>query len=567
MYGRLASITSLVATLLLPATALAGKPVACADADRDGYTAASCGGTDCNDASASVNPGAAEVCTDAIDNNCSGVVNEGCSSGGTTHATLTWTGYAMCRSCHPQQASDVFASGHYQWNGSAKYNVNNTSVKQGKYQNSINSYCINITGNWDGVDAAWTGACSACHVGRGLQPATTSSATQLDNIDCLMCHQDKYKRKKNATTGLFEPDTAAMAVTMDAAVQTVHKPTRAGCLNCHAKAGGGDGVKRGDLALANGTTGDASYDVHMATSRGNLACQACHTVQNHRIAGSGSDLRVVDLDVKVTCAKCHTTKESSTGHVTTAVNTHVGRVACQTCHIPRYGRNASDTAATEATETHRDWMHTHTTVPPIHPARTMANDLTPRYAFWNGYSNSGLLGDQPQLDPATSAYPTSRPVGGINDAGSKLFPFKYKTAYQPYATNRKQLVALDTSVFFATGDSVAATQQGLVNMGYPSTEPWTWVTTDTYQLITHTVPPKTSALACTTCHESTAQLNLPALGYAKKADFTVICAQCHSVKSYRGFTSNHDRHVGTRRFDCSWCHAFSRPERGLTTPR
>jgi hypothetical protein len=425
---------------------------------------------------------------------------------------------------------------------------------------------VNILGNWDGIDASWNGACSNCHVGRGLQPSTTSSATQLDNIDCLVCHQDKYKRKKNATTGMFEPDTAAMTVTMNQAVQTVHKPTRTGCLACHAKAGGGDAVKRGDLALANATTGDSAYDVHMATTRGNLACQACHTVQNHRIAGSGMDLRVVDLDVQVKCTKCHTTKESSTGHATTAVNAHVGRVACQTCHIPKYARNAADTAATEATETHRSWLSTHAAAPPYHPAAIKANDLTPRYAFWNGYSNVGLLHDTPAKDPATNAYPTSRPVGGINDSASKLYPFKYKTAEAPFATNRGKLIAIDTSVFFATADSDAAVKQGLVNMGYTTTEPYSWVTTDAYQLITHTVPPRTSALACTSCHETTSQLNLPALGYAKKADLSVICTQCHALKSYRGFQSNHDRHVGTRRFDCSWCHSFSRPERGLTRP-
>lgn len=485
---------------------------------------------------------------------------------GQTHASLNWTGYGMCRGCHAAQADAVFGSSHYQWMGNAPYNVNNSSIQQGKLLNSINSYCVNILGNWDGIDANWTGACSNCHIGRGVQPSPTSSATQLDNIDCLVCHQDKYKRKKNATTGLFEPDTAAMVITMDQAVQTVHKPTRAGCLSCHAKAGGGDAVKRGDLALANGTTGDSAYDVHMATTRGNLACQACHTVQNHRIAGSGSDLRVVDLNVQMKCSSCHTTKESPTGHVTAAVNTHVGRVACQTCHIPKYGRNAADTAATEATEVHRSWLSTASSAPPYHPAATKANNVTPRYAFWNGYSNIGLLHDTPAKDPATNAYPIARPIGGINDAASKLYPFKYKTSEAPFATNRGKLIAIDTSVFFATANSDAAVKQGLVNMGYASTEPYSWVTTDVYQLITHTVPTAASVLACTSCHENTTQMNLPALGYAKKADFSVICTQCHRQKSYRGLTANHDRHVTRQKFDCSWCHTFSRPERGLTMP-
>ncbi len=552
-------VASALAALSTPA--YAAKP--CADADRDGYTDAACGGTDCNDANPNVNPGKAEVCGDAIDNNCNGQIDEGCQ-----HRVLAWTGYGMCRTCHPQQANDVFAAGHYQWQGSAPYNTNSPGVKQGKIQNSVNSYCVNILGNWDGIDASKNGACSACHIGRGLKPTTTATTEQLDNIDCLLCHQQAYKRKRNATTGLFEPDTAAMTITMDQAVQTIHRPVRANCLQCHAKGGGGDAVKRGDMSLAQTATTDRNHDVHMATTGANFNCQSCHKVLNHHIAGSGTDLRVVDYDVPVTCVSCHTTKESSAGHATAKINDHVKRVACQTCHIPRYGRNASDTAATEATEIHRDWTHTHNTTPPLHPARTMANDLLPRYAFWNGYNMTALLYDTATLDAATNAYPTSRPIGGINDTYSKLFPFKYKTASQPYAPNRKQLVAIDTRVFFSTGDYVAATQQGLLNMGYPSTEPFTMVTTDTYQLITHTIPPATgNVLACTTCHENTSQMNLPALGYAKKADLSVICTQCHALRTYKGLSSNHDRHVTSRKYDCSWCHTFSRPERGLTLPK
>lgn len=58
------------------------------DADMDGYPAASvvgpggalvrCGGSDCDDGEASVNPGAREICGDGIDNNCAMGVDEGC---------------------------------------------------------------------------------------------------------------------------------------------------------------------------------------------------------------------------------------------------------------------------------------------------------------------------------------------------------------------------------------------------------------------------------------------------------------------------------------------------------
>jgi hypothetical protein len=42
----------------------------CPDADNDGFQSASCGGSDCNDSDATINPAAAEDCEDGIDNDC-----------------------------------------------------------------------------------------------------------------------------------------------------------------------------------------------------------------------------------------------------------------------------------------------------------------------------------------------------------------------------------------------------------------------------------------------------------------------------------------------------------------
>jgi len=66
-------------------TTVCEPPVVCADADGDGYLDASCGGDDCNDANAAINPGALEACGDSVDNNCNSVVDENC----TTEITCT----------------------------------------------------------------------------------------------------------------------------------------------------------------------------------------------------------------------------------------------------------------------------------------------------------------------------------------------------------------------------------------------------------------------------------------------------------------------------------------------
>lgn len=550
-----------LATNEVAAAAAGSVPGWCAkraDVDGDGYQNVLCGGTDCNDRDPLVNPGAAEICGDGIDQNCDGSDLACPPSTCANHTCLTYSGPGMCVSCHVAQAQAMFGSQHYQWKGQSPTNVNG-SPPQGKL-NGVNSYCIAVEqGNW--------AQCNACHVGRGSKPSASMTDAELQNIDCLLCHQDKYRRKKDAVTGEFVPDTAAMSISMDEAVRTVQRtPSRAACLQCHAKAGGGDAYKRGDLSLAHGTTGDRSFDVHMATAGGNLACVSCHKTQSHRIAGAGTDLRATDSTTKIACTDCHADKTTSTGHtVTTAVNKHVGRVACQTCHIPKYGRNASDTAATEATETYRDWLTPDLIGGIYHPRPTLANDLVPRYAFWSGKQNTMLLGDAAKLDPATGAYPTSRPVGGIADpAGTKLFPFKYKTAHQPLAAGI--LTPMDMASYRSTGDALAAAKQGVVNMGLDPNAPITWVTTDTMQLLNHEVAPKALALGatCTACHGTTStQMKLPSLGYVLKTAKSTVCSQCHSDRSYTGWQWVHDKHVTSLGYDCRWCHAFSRPERGL----
>jgi len=484
-------------------------------------------------------------------------------SGG-PHDNLLWVDYPTnCLGCHRTNFTDMYQAVHYQWQGNAPDMLNQPSIKQGKYMNAVNSYCVNILGNWT--------VCGKCHAGRGAEPVATNNPTdtQLKNIDCLMCHNEAYALDRDRKAdGSMGPKTTDEA-TLNSFVRNIAKPTRVNCLKCHAYAGGGDSVKRGDITWAHKNTADSTFDVHMSTARGNLSCQSCHTFVNHKVTGKGSDLRATDYASEVKCSKCHTTKESSTGHATAAVNKHVARVACQTCHIPKYAKNASDTPESEATEVHRSWKEpTNSTSAPYHPPSVKANNLTPQYKFWNRKSFNALLYDIATLDPVTAAYPTSRPDGAIDGPlGTKLYAFKYKTAEQPMRDANKVLIALDTKYYMLTSpDPVEATKRGLANMGYSSTDSFSWVKTDTYQMLNHEIPPATGVLACSNCHENTTQMNLPAMGYTYKAAKSVVCSQCHREKNWKGYTSGHDRHVADKKYDCSWCHPFSRPERGLTMP-
>jgi len=278
------------------------------------------------------------------------------------------------------------------------------------------------------------------------------------------------------------------------------------------------------------------------------------------------------LDKPVECASsgCHDASPHDSGEL----NQHTARVACQTCHIPVYAKDANDSAATEATEIDRSWQDgSHHTSPPLHPVLTKANDLTPVYRHWDRFSDNYLLGDVILPNPQTGTYQTSVPRGSVDDAASKLYPFKYKTSDYPLHTASSKLIALDTSVFFATADADAATISGLENLatlGLPDFnvgDDYTWVTTDTYQLLNHQVSPEDDALNCSSCHMSTVRMDLQGdLGYAPVDNNPQTCStDCHeadkasewSFGDLEEFQEHHKKH-NEEGADCSECHSFSR---------
>ncbi|MFZ5996643.1 MAG: cytochrome c3 family protein [Nitrospirota bacterium] len=520
-------------------------------------------------------------CSDGIDNDKDGKID--CADSDCTgdaacalnpHATLLYSDYpANCQSCHATQFNEMAATNHYKWTGSAPENINQSGTPQGKLTNSLNSYCINILGDWP--------ACGACHVGRGKRPDDPTAT--LANIDCLVCHNESYAtqrvRLSDGSMGVPTPS--------DSMVRDITKPTRTVCLKCHAYAGGGDAKKRGDLSAATITNADPNFDVHMNTTGPNLACQACHKFQNHKVIGKGSDLRVTDdltRGSEVECSTCHTNFDSGTGHAAAGVrdttgDRHVFRVACQSCHIPTYAK--------VATETHRDWRIKHdgrdattctsTNPCPGHPHTDMVANLIPVYRFWNRLSDSYLLGDLASrtYDSSKGTYPTSTPLGDITSG--KLTPFKYKTAAQPLGTGAKcndKLIALDTFVYLkGTGNVLDAVASGLTNMGC-SGESYTWITTDTYQMINHGVNPAASVAPCSQCHgdmranlDTTSDSMLDKMGYKLKGPQSQVCGQCHSPKTPRSHESMHGHlNKGTKGIGCYFCHNVARPERGKCDP-
>ncbi len=556
-----------------------------------------------------------------------------------------YDGPSTCVACHQTEAQDVFHSVHYQQTGPTPNvtNIEGNAGERGDGAIAYNSYCgSHITSS--------RATCAACHIGNGQFPTRTVSPAQLNNIDCLLCHQDAYRRTAappyqgvpilapepgnpnserpaisktqsgvqitwqsgiltdapdlqspfllipdavspytpapepqrfyrlelshntirvpvESETGFhYQPDEAHMAISVLEAARTVHLPTRASCLRCHATAGGRDGGKRGDISSVTASP-PLTSDIHMSPQGADLTCSTCHSAGAHRFRGRGLDLRPNDSAERLTCARCHT--ERPHGDYSTeqpSRDGHAERVACQSCHIPQFARDLP-------TEMTRDWLTPQ--FDPVAcsgqggwaPSITLRTNVTPVYQWFDGTSRIYVLGQSASADP-NGEYGLAVPNGSVTSAGAKVYPMKRHTSVQPRHRATGQMIPQSTFVFFTTASFTQAIDAGQLQTGLSG--PYDLVPTYELQTINHGV--QTTTLNCVSCHGdasgypgSGARVMQPVaeLGYALKGTSQAVCTQCHEYESPQNFKTTHEKH---RRYDCSWCHSFSRPERGLTLP-
>lgn len=505
------------------------------------------------------------------------------------HETITtYSGPATCVRCHLEEAKQAHGSTHYQLSGPTP-NVPNIPGDAGKGNGGMNTYCGAITTSRDVT-------CAGCHTGNGQKATAEATNAQLANVDCLMCHQANYARKaagpyepvpavgqdgqprqltlpvEDANGFHFTPDEAKMTISIVEAARTAGPTTRATCLRCHANAGGGDGTKRGDLSSAD-VNPSVQHDLHMSPQGEDMTCADCHDAGNHRVSGRGLDLRQNDVPQALTCAKCHGERphgdyNSRSGESRDA---HAARVACQTCHIPTFGKDVS-------TEMARDWRT------PVwwpgafggqggwKPEEERASNVIPSYRWFDLTSNVYLLGQSPAQN-ADGEYIFGEPLGSVSSAGAKIYPMKEHRSVAARHDATGQIIPHSTEVFFRTGDFAQAVAAGAAQVGL--TGSYTLVPVHTFQTINHGVEPEDNALACAACHSdaggdddrATPRMDLAGeLGYGLKGSPATVCAQCHEPESPEGFREMHDKHVGEEGYDCAWCHTFSRPERGLERP-
>ncbi|MCB2226047.1 MAG: Ni/Fe-hydrogenase cytochrome b subunit [Desulfarculaceae bacterium] len=418
-----------------------------------------------------------------------------------------------CLSCHKEAGKAILHTSHWNWQGPSPYTVGNEKrVDLGKRHNTINNFCINLSGNW--------ARCTSCHIGYGWKDANFDFKNPA-NIDCLVCHDttgDYRKNPKGAGMPFKDVDLARVA-------KNVGRPSRNTCgMNCHFVGGGGDAVKHGDMSSAMAKP-DKNHDVHMGLTGGgmNFRCQDCHKTRNHLISGRSISVPAVEGDL--TCEQCHTDRPHiGRPYLDYHLNQHTKHVACQTCHVPVYSKG-------NPTKVSWDWSTAGKNKKgkkdalgmPTYAKKkgsfTWAQGVKPAYRWYNGTVKRHLLGDRVNDNGVTEL---TSPVGRISDPASRIYPFKIHQGKQIADAVHRYLIAPKLfGGFWKHWDWNKAAAEGMKQAGLPYSGKYTFVPTAMYWGLTHEVAPKEQSLSCADCHRTLA-----------KAPY---CGSCHQNKAGADF--------------------------------
>jgi len=399
-----------------------------------------------------------------------------------------------CLECHPRAARDVMKTAHWNLAGDeVQVPGHQEPVRIGK-RNLINNFCIGIKSNWPG--------CTSCHIGFGWKDDTFDLSDE-SLVDCLVCHDRSGTYYKDAgDAGLPASDVDLLAV-----AKSVGLPERGNCGACHFMAGGGDGVKHGDLDQSL-LFPDPEIDVHMGEL--DLQCVDCHQAEDHLPAGRLLTVSVDDKN-RLHCTRCHLGSET---HADRRIDGHVDRVACQTCHIPLI-------AVKTGTKLSWDWSQAGQDLPitdehlylKIKGRFTWVKGAQPEYAWYNGTARRYLLGDR--IDPKLVTE-IAAPLGDREDPKAKIHPFKIHRGKQAYDTEHSHFILphlYGDKGFWTQFDWDDALRIGSEATGLPFSGKYDFAPTEMYIPQNHMVVGSEKALQCPDCHGGSGRMNWQSLGY------------------------------------------------------
>lgn len=430
----------------------------------------------------------------------------------------SYSGTTTCLECHEDMGSDILKTGHWNWQGIAANIEGVESEVHGK-RDIINNFCIAVPTN--------EGRCAQCHIGYGYVDKTFDFQN-AESIDCLVCH-DQTGGYAKAPTAAGNPDPAVDLLAVASSVgMNEGVPQRGNCLACHAKAGGGDNVKHGDLSTALlETTRD--FDVHMGVDGGNMSCVACHDVErttdgdmlSHGIGGM--PFHSVDEGSMKQCTDCHEDraqihegKDVGNLFVSNSGQQRHERLACQVCHIPAIAQEI-------ATVVEWDWSTAGQDLDeiPVDPVSgrplydkkkgtfVWGNDVRPELRVHDGTWNKVIVNVSDKYDsvPVNLGSPAADP----DDQTATIFPFKKIIGRQPAdADNQTILVphlfgtAGGENPYWVEFDWDLALRDGSDYTGQTYSGNFEFVDTEMLLSVNHEVAPAEMALGkggdCADCH-------------------------------------------------------------------
>ena len=433
-------------------------------------------------------------------------------------SAILYEGTESCLMCHQDDAEAMLGMGHFKWQGKVANIDGQVGQEFGKNQ-LLNNFCIAVPTN--------EGRCTQCHVGIGYDHKSFNFNDPA-NLDCLVCHDqtDTYA-KHPKTAGRPDPSVDLNAVARSIAVSPT--PTINNCIDCHAKAGGGDNVKHGDLAMNLKNTTRA-YDVHMGTDGADMDCVACHGANhepdtgeyNHGIAGMA--LHSVHEGNMKQCTDCHggvmAIHQDTPAMELLAPGWH-DRLACQVCHIPAIARHT-------ATKTEWYWEDAGDMdrVPVIDPETGMPDynkmkgsfvwglNVRPVLRYSNGMWNRKLIGVSDTYD--SEPIDLASPQGDYTDPDAMIYPFKLMVGTQPVDPNTKTVLVPHLfgmkggpNPYWVKYDWDLALQDAAAYTGQNYSGTYAFASTEMLMTVNHEVAPKEEALGygpapdnCIDCHVS-----------------------------------------------------------------
>ena len=432
-----------------------------------------------------------------------------------------------CISCHTGRDDEIMATAHWKWEREVEIPGREGKVSIGK-KNLINNFCTGAAGN--------NGSCMRCHIGYGWKDKSFDFADSR-NVDCLVCHdQTETYLKQKGQAGMpatYETTNLAYPVpNYNYVAQSVGLPKKFNCGICHFYGGGGNNVKHGDLEEA---LLDCSYevDVHMASDSLDMNCIDCHKTEKHNITGKLYSVSSENKN-RATCIECHT----ATPHMDRILDEHNLKVACQTCHIPRYAKaNATKlwwdwssagylgADGMPYSENDADGNHNYLS---IKGNFVWDDHVEPEYYWFNGTADHFLNSDTISEIPVK----INTLFGSYEDPDSKIWPVKVHRGKQIYDTEYNTLINLKLwaktegeGAFWKDFNYDTAAYLGMKYNERAYSGSWDFVESEAYWPINHMVSPKEETVTCVECHSRYGRLEglndfyLPGRDYSSIVEF------------------------------------------------